>query len=235
MTVGRAGRALVLIGLAAVVVAAAGVGYLHAVVPSAPAARRPGAVPALDIPRGSPISMDWRSTTTGWVVMADVNSESLVFKTTDGGRHWRLQLAAPGSSYTVQFFDDRHGLLLPDRPLSLLYQNPASTYCVRPSPLAPSPCAETGPNVVLVPARMSLGTYVAAYRTDDGGDRWLSVPVPPQSTQSPTAFTAFGDVSHGWILTITGLAATREQEYFELSRTEDGGRHWTELMRDDPG
>lgn len=112
----RARRAAAAVALAAVVVAAIGVFYLRPWQGFAPAPgpnarstlvqlRPPAARPAM-VQQVQVLSGD-----LGWVVMGGPASASL-FRTTDGGRHWRRQLdGVAGDGWTLSFFDPRRGVV----------------------------------------------------------------------------------------------------------------------------
>jgi hypothetical protein len=225
----RVWRAAVLIGLAAVAVAAVGAHYLAPGLRTA-SASRPTSVPYFaELPPATLTSMDWRSATTGWVVVP-AQSASLVYRTTDAGRHWRQQLVAYGT-FTVHFFDARHGMLLPPAGQPVIGQEPVSVSCVTPGRPSASPCPPLEGSVRFVPPQPNGGAHVAIYRTDDGGDHWRPVPLPQAALSG--AHVSFADPSHGWLLTTTARGGL--QADVALYRTDDGGGRWTELLHAGPG
>src|SRR5215472_16327102 len=94
---GRAHRALALMGLALVALAAAAGFYLHATIRSRPPAPQPAMT-----------AMNWLSSDVGWVVLTDAQTQSVLFHTVDGGRHWERQFATVDSAISVRFLDATH-------------------------------------------------------------------------------------------------------------------------------
>src|ERR1700674_1600600 len=96
----RGRRALPLIAgsLAAVVVAS--LIYLHPALPSLP--KPPAAPPSpspATIPAGYSQQYDFISATTGWALLGTPPGTRLyVYRTTDGAKHWNLQLTADATS-----------------------------------------------------------------------------------------------------------------------------------------
>src|SRR2546430_5319624 len=113
----RGRRALPLIAgsLAAVVVAS--LIYLHPALPSLP---KPPAAPLSSSPATIPAAYshqyDFISPTTGWALLVGTSPPTrfYVYRTTDGAKHWTMQLSAdaaiPGFG-EVQFFDSQWGVI----------------------------------------------------------------------------------------------------------------------------
>ena len=68
---------------------------------------------------------------------------------------------------------------------------------------------------------ISFGSPGHLYRTNDGGNQWMSVALPPYSASAIT----FSDPSHGWVLTQEPDPSLT----LHLFATSDGGNKWTEL------
>jgi photosystem II stability/assembly factor-like uncharacterized protein len=111
----RARRAVTLMAVALVaLVVAAGI-YLRATAP-------PPSTPAPS-PLADQVLVDvvWQSATDGWVVVGDrPTRRSILYHTTDAGRHWDRQFATIGP-ISLHFFDARHGVLqeLPQPPAEI--------------------------------------------------------------------------------------------------------------------
>src|SRR5215472_1920142 len=102
---GRAQRAVALMGVAVVALAAAAGLYLRATA-------RPAAAP----PPTTVSSIDWLSARVGWVVVVDDQRRSVLYHTQDGGRHWARQFATVDSGVAVRFLDATQGLMTEPTP-----------------------------------------------------------------------------------------------------------------------
>ena len=70
-----------------------------------------------------------------------------------------------------------------------------------------------------------IGTTARLYRTIDGGQTWMSLPVP--DAQGSVLSWSFLDAYYGWVL-ISGSSAEFPLPAY-LYRTDDGGRTWQDL------
>jgi len=121
----RGRRAVPLIaGLLAAVVFASLI-YLHPTLPSLP--KPPAAPPSpspATIPAGYSHQYDFISATTGWALLVGTSPPTrfYVYRTTDGAKHWTMQLSAdaaiPGFG-EVKFFDSKRGVIGIGSPVRL--------------------------------------------------------------------------------------------------------------------
>jgi photosystem II stability/assembly factor-like uncharacterized protein len=227
---GRAHRALALMGIAAVALAMAAGLYLHATGLKPP----PQPPPALS-------SLDWLSPTTGWVVLTDRQSRSVLFRTEDGGRHWDRQFATVATGISVRFLDTRHGLLIeppafPGASQSLLRSDDGGDHW---SPIE-LPFAVGTRSVTAFFLDLDHGWVVAGagrsdsvedaeiYRTDDGGLDWTSV-----ASVDPISWVSHGLREQGlkqwlWFRTPRDgwLGSLEADGSASVYVTHDGGAQW---------
>jgi photosystem II stability/assembly factor-like uncharacterized protein len=239
----RAKRAIALIGLALLALAASGGLYLsrsagHASKPPAP--RAPGR-PVL-------VSMTAISERQAWVVVHDSGGpDSFLFHTEDGGAHWRRQLSIVGVG-RVRFADDRRGVLLnypvgspPEESTPRAFVTFDAGAAWRPASM---PRLASGFNAVpffldpyvgwvlgtrAVPYGSAITEEITLLRTTDGGRHWeelldLGSRNPSDHGVSVADYIAglkFQDQDTGWM--VTWGAASSSAVYV----THDGGRNWT--------
>jgi photosystem II stability/assembly factor-like uncharacterized protein len=212
----RARRAIALIAVALVGLAA-GVGvYVWSLLP------RPGTPPPATS-RPIPVSMDWRSATEGWVVVHDSGSPaSFVFRTDDGGAHWRRQVWIDGPG-TVRFTDARHGTVVAGASgvarMQVLHTDDGGASW-RPIGL-PEVAAATIRTAFFLDGQ--TGWTLAGgvlYQTVDGGVHWQQLPGRGLSASDDMLDMGFLADGTGWLTgtTVPGAAA--------LLVTHDGGLDW---------
>ena len=227
---GRAHRALALMGLALVAMAAAAGFYLHATGPR-PA---PPPVPSLT-------SLDWLSPTVGWVVLTDRQSRSVLFHTEDGGRHWGRQFATVGSGMSVRFLDARRGLMVEPTPFPA--SNPTVLrsddggdhwapitlpFGIGPRPTLPFFLDLDHGWLMVRTGRSDTAEDVDIYRTENGGLDWTVV-----ATVDPISWVSHGLREEGlkrwiWFRTpLDGWVGSLEQDgSASVYVTHDGGEQW---------
>jgi photosystem II stability/assembly factor-like uncharacterized protein len=227
---GRAQRALALMGVAIVALAAAAGIYLRATA-------RPAAAP----PPTSVSSIDWLSPRVGWMVVLDSQRRSVLYHTQDGGQHWARQFATVDSGVSVHFLDATQGVMAEPTPYpgpnpTLLRTEDGGDHWTTIS-LAP----DVGSNPILPffldllhgwvmvrTGRSDTDEDAVIYRTDDGGIDWaVAASVDP-----------FRWVSHGlqeeglkrWLSFRTesdGLMGALEPDgSVAVYVTHDGGTDW---------
>lgn len=120
----RGNRAMALIGLAVIVIAAAGAIYLHSSASSQPQATSS----AVDrsIVSARPVDYDFLTATVGWALVVAPNEPTAtgrfwIFESRDGAKHWQQEFSAQSelttfspttfSPSSVQFVDGSHGFV----------------------------------------------------------------------------------------------------------------------------
>ena len=217
----RALRAIALIGLALVGLAA-GVGvYLWSTSPHPYDGPPP---PSTSQP--IPVSMAWRSSTLGWLMVHDAGGpESLLFRTADGGAHWQRQVSVDGPS-SVRFTDARHGTVRIDPfsgGLQVLRTDDAGAHWLTvalpdlvPGSVSTPVFLNGSAGWLLAQQPGPAGLRSSFYETEDAGRHWRALPDLPNDL----ADLAFATAGTGWL---TGATAVEPA----LLVTRDGGQHWT--------
>jgi len=116
----RQRRAVGLIAISVFALATAGLSWiapgLHLGEPSTSKTATSQVAPVATPPATYPTMYDFATLSVGWAVVARP-LETTVFKTVDGGKHWRLQSRLGGSySATIQFVDTTHGFVVTGNP-----------------------------------------------------------------------------------------------------------------------
>jgi photosystem II stability/assembly factor-like uncharacterized protein len=227
---GRAQRAVALMAVAVVALAAAAGVYLHATA-------RPAAAP----PRTTVSSLDWLSPRVGWIVVMDAQQRSVLYHTTDGGQHWNRQFATVASGVAVHFLDATQGLMTEPTP----YPSPNPTLLRTidggdhwtPIPLAP----EVGANpnlpyfvdlqhgwVMVRTGRSDTSEDAEIFRTDDGGLSWTVA-----ASVDPVTWVSHGLREEGlkrwlWFRTLDDglLGALQPDGSAAVYVTHDAGADW---------
>jgi len=227
---GRAHRALALMGLALVALAAAAGFYLHATIRSRPPAPQPAMT-----------AMNWLSSDVGWVVLTDAQTQSVLFHTVDGGRHWERQFATVGSAISVRFLDATHGLMTEPTPFpgsnpTLLRSDDAGAhwapitlpFFIGPRPNLPYFLDLDHGWVMVRTGRSDTAEDADIYRTADGGLNWTDVagvdPIAWVSHGLQEAglkrWLSFRSPSDGWLGTLEPDGSAG------VYVTHDGGDDW---------
>jgi photosystem II stability/assembly factor-like uncharacterized protein len=232
----RARRALVVIVLALMVIAATGIAYLH---PSLPSHPRLLVVPS---PPGPPllsnryqVTYDFLTPALGWALLRDTTSPAPRFwllETTDKAKHWQMRLTGSagsvgGGPLKVQFFGRDNGFIAVGGGADLYRTQDGGDHWT----------------ALAVPALSSasiyfcdplhgwiVGTLVSSdqntadlqfFSTSDGGGRWTGLPqLPAWFFPGKGGFTdiLFRRQSEGWV----GAASQQPTVY----STIDGGLTW---------
>lgn len=227
---GRAHRALALMGVAVVALAAAAGIYLRATA-------QPPATP----PRSTVSSIDWLSARVGWVVVVDGQQRSVLYHTTDAGRHWTRQFATVDSGVAVRFLDATQGLMTEPTPFpganpTLLRTEDGGDHWA-PIPLASD--VGSNPNlpffldllhgwVMVRTGRSDTSEDAVIFKTDDGGLDWTIA-----ASVDPISWTSHGLQEQGlkrWLSFRTlsdGLLGSLEPDgSAAVYVTHDGGTDW---------
>src|SRR5215472_6944122 len=227
---GRAQRAVALMGVAVVALAAAAGIYLRAT--ARPAAARPPTTVS---------SIDWLSPRVGWVVVVDSQRRSVLYHTQDGGQHWARQFATVDSGVSVRFLDAMQGLMI--EPTSYPAPNPTllrtedggdhwTTVAVAPdvgsNPILPFFLDPLHGWVMVRTGRSDTAEDAVVYRTDDGGLDWTVA-----ASVDPFSWTSHGLQEEGlkrWLsfrTTSDGLmGALGPDGTIGVYATHDGGTDW---------
>jgi photosystem II stability/assembly factor-like uncharacterized protein len=227
----RQRRAVSLGAISLIVIAAAGVAYLHSTSPSqSRTARQPSNVQAVQ-GLANAFAYDFVTPSVGWAVAATMSPTKLsgpfwVFRTGDSGKHWQKQIAGqttlvPDTIGTLQMLDKSNGFVVAGEPLKLYRTIDGGIHwrllglptqdAVFPifsslrvgwieATSASSPPTHLGPHL---------------YATIDAGDSWTRLPDPPVDL----AEVAFGTTSEVW----AGAQGTAQPK---LYTSEDGGHSW---------
>jgi photosystem II stability/assembly factor-like uncharacterized protein len=228
VSVARVGRAVVLIAMSFLAIAAGGVAYLHPTLPSvttavAPAAHVPYHVAAVDF-----VSPD-----VGWVVAEFETGDYALLHTIDGGVSWTTQLSAPtgGNQQYVKFFDTMAGVfaLVGTRPVLNRTTDGGRTWAAIPALSKHSTVlswsfvdSERG----WMLADPGTGSRPRLYSTDDRGWSWRDLG-PPVADPEEAFGAQFSFLTTGWLAT-----ASRGPYAF---KTGDFGVTWTRVRLPIPG
>ena len=232
---GRRGRrALPLIAGALTAMVVAGLIYLHPAFPSLPKAPPPPSPSVISSDSGA--LYDFLSATTGWALVLGPPSgpaRSFVYRTTDGAKHWNLQLttySATTGAAMIQFFDSKRGVIAMGNPGQLYRTSDAGTHW-NSVPLPPYEANEivfsdpshgwllaSQPDPNLQPnAAGSTGQLGHFFATTDGGSTWTELAWPWASVNG-FAGVQFRRPGDGW----RGTGASEPTVY----STVDGGASW---------
>jgi photosystem II stability/assembly factor-like uncharacterized protein len=218
---GRRAVALIAISLLAIVVAS-----LAWIAPSS----RPSDVatlaakqvmPTKSFPPSYPISYAFLNRSVGWAEVARPGGGSTLFKTEDGGKHWRQLTSLVGNWVgTLQFVDPTHGFVVTTHPVQLYRTTDGGAHWVTVA----IPQGQTD-GITFADARhgwstvppASPGQPPALYVTADGGDTWTRLSDLPQDSWG-VVFRG----SEAW-LSAQGYEAGQLHVYASF----DGGLNWT--------
>jgi len=230
---GKARRAIPLIAIAITVIVTASVVYLH---PGFGPARQtltfptPTPSPSLT-PFGYSVTYDFATPSSGWSLVADNLSTPAMFwvyATTDGARHWSVQLSAqcPGGGFfpfSLQFFDRSRGFA------SLgcgLYRTSDGGNRWQREPLPPyqeSTVTFSDPFDGWYFSQVTDQEPVPHFLvTHDGGSTWSELPTPPVlvlGAKGGLTMVQFKDARNGWMGADSGDRST-------VYSTSDGGLSW---------
>jgi photosystem II stability/assembly factor-like uncharacterized protein len=227
---GRARRALALMGVAAVALAAVAGIYLRWTAPPAPPP-----------PPTAAGSLYWLSDRAGWVFVTDSHQRSVLFHTVDGGRHWDRQYTTSDTGSGVRFLDSNEGLVTDPTPLPganptvLRTQDGGAHWAPirQDADIGSQPSLpffldlEHGWTMVRT-GRSDTTEDAVIYRTDDGGRDWTEV-----ASVDPVSWASHGLEEEGlkrWLAFRTAadgyLGSIEPDGSASISLTHDGGADW---------
>ena len=231
MLSGRGRRALRLIAGALAAMVVASLFYLHPGFPSLP--KWPAAPPA---PGPSLVANDyWAvydfvSANTGWALVVGSQpgpARSFVYRTTDGAKHWNVQLTAYSANQGVagiQFFDSNRGVVSIGSPGQLYRTSDAGTHwdSVSIPPYEVDEIRFSDPaNGWLLASEPDPGSLQHFFATTDAGGTWTELASPGWSGSADRGRIGglqFRRGGEGWL----GAAAPQPTVY----STVDGGASW---------
>jgi photosystem II stability/assembly factor-like uncharacterized protein len=188
---------------------------------------------------------------TAWLLSIGQGEQSRIYKTTDGGRSWKLQFTntnPKGFFDCMAFWDVKNGMAFSDPvdgriPVILTTDGGAQWQWLPSSGMPPAVAGEaafaaSGTSIVVEGKRnVWIGTGGAAarvFRSTDRGRSWevAATPIMSGNASSGIFSVAFKDARNG---VIAGGDYRKEKETGDnFARTTDGGRNW-KLGRPLPG
>jgi photosystem II stability/assembly factor-like uncharacterized protein len=174
---------------------------------------------------------DFISATTGWALLvgSSLPTRFYVYRTTDGAKHWNMQLSAYSANLAdlaigeIKFFDSKRGVIWIGSPIQLYRTNDAGTHW-DPVPLPPyqvNLVTFSDPlHIWLFASEPDPGLPPHFFATTDGGSAWTELAWPKGATRAiEIGNLQFRRPGEGW------LAAEGESEPTVYS-TVDGGASW---------
>lgn len=227
-------RPIALIGIAVLVIAVASLVYLNplSLQSSAPSISTGS---SLLTKVGDVITYDFVSPSFGWALEVPRPSGSgveqfLIFRTVDGGNHWRRQVAGqPGSSnhtstysggtLSIQFFDPTHGFIAVGYPIQIYRTTDGGSHWnaidLPNIQVDFVTFSDSSHGWFLANTPASPNSKLNLYATSDAGDSWAQLPDPPFDSIR----MVFRSAAEGWI----GATGPGQPHVYI---TADGGRSW---------
>ncbi len=209
-------RAVSLIAFAVILVATAGVIYLHSTTPPAPNSTALNPVDR-NLVSASSVDYDFITPTIGWALV-DVSNEPpstigkfWIFGSTDGAKHWHQEVAGLSgstllSSHSIQFLDASHGFAFLGGDPDQLYRTDDGGTDWASRPLPATDVAEVAFTDSMNGWLLSSGRTLTIqttplvspyhlYATSDGGVKWRPLPDTPPSA----SVGAFRNPNEAWM------------------------------------
>ena len=223
----RARRAVSLMLVAIIAVAATSVYFLRPWIEQRPVAAT-SLTGTSDVQPSYFFNYDFKSPALGWAVEVEAKQGSRpdvgrywIFRTVDGGRHWQRQFRGQSQTAwmtlnTLHFVDLRTGFFLAGDPMSLYRTRDGGDHWTS---LALPPNAEMAQ--FADPGRGWAATGSDLYSTSDGGGTWSAPKKLPTDTMG--SMPTFRDGSEGWV----GGGGTDVQPHVYATRND--GVSWRRL------
>jgi photosystem II stability/assembly factor-like uncharacterized protein len=202
----RRRRAVALAALALIAIAVAGVLYLR----PAPTSKPQVPAPAVSLSQVSstPLSFAFVTPQMGWASTV-VAGQTMVFRTTDGAKHWERQLVGqsnpeltPGSyaPISIQLFGRTQGFMTAGQPVQQFYRTSdgGTTWARLPLPslsVETIEFSDASYGWLSGSFTSTAGTLLSLFATQDAGDIWVRLPDPP----SGAAGLAFRRPTEAWL------------------------------------
>jgi photosystem II stability/assembly factor-like uncharacterized protein len=216
-------RAVALVGLAMIGIVTASGLYLRSSIASHPPASSETSIDR-SIASVDPITYDFVSPSIGWAAMSPAGTSAalVLFRTTDGARHWTEQLVQKSAevgptSFQLQFIDPRRGFLAVGSPFANLYRTVDAGATWERVPL-PGYTKNVDAIRFVDPNNGWLfsGNFPPVlYATHDAGNNWQPIVGVPTDGYG----FALRDSSEGWL----GSFATGIPHVYSSG---EGGRAW---------
>lgn len=193
-------------------------------------------------------SLDFRAlyaadANTAWLMSIGNGDQSRIYKTADGGGHWKLLFTNPdakGFFDGLAFWDPAHGILVGDavegRMTVFTTEDGGEHWTRRQTPPAiEGEGAFAASNSCLIvrgsaEAWFATGGKGAArvFHSTDSGRSWTVAPTPIRSDSASAGIfsLAFADALHG--IAVGGDYSKADDPAHNIALTSDGGKTWTE-------
>jgi photosystem II stability/assembly factor-like uncharacterized protein len=170
-----------------------------------------------------PIWYDFATPSVGWAATASAG-ETSVFKTVDGGKHWRLSSRLMGNVVaSLQFVDKTHGFIGTSVGHRLYRTSDGGAHWVEakiPDDRAYRITFSDARHGAAFVYPTTPSSLLVVYTTADGGDTWHQLPDLPRDASSPPVFRG----EEAWL---GGSAPQPGGPH--LYRSMDGGLTWTSI------
>jgi photosystem II stability/assembly factor-like uncharacterized protein len=216
---GRKRRAVGLIAISLLALGAAGMTWIVPTLHLGDPKTTAGQVLPVPSPQIFPSTYEFATMSIGWAVFARP-TETTVFKTVDGGKHWRPsgRLAASYGA-SMHFLDTTHGFVVTGNPQHVYRTTDGGAHwieMVMPEERTYSMTfTDRRRGSLLAPPRPPNLSLPVTYTTDDGGDTWRRLPDPPADSYGPVFRNA-----EAWL-------SSNSSGSLHVYTSYDGGLSWS--------